>query len=45
MSLPTFGTELEISQIVIEPEVSENEEKRLLINLKTFREDDVRTWF
>ena len=28
--LPTFGTELEISQIVIEPEVSENEKMRII---------------
>jgi len=37
--LPTFGTELEISQIVIEPEVSENEKKRIINQLETFRED------
>ena len=37
--LPTFGTELEISQIVIEPEVSENEKIRIINQLKTFRED------
>ena len=37
--LPTFGTELEISQIVIEPEVSEEEKKRIVNQLKTFRED------
>ena len=37
--LPTFGTELEISQIVIEPEVSENEKMRIINQLKTFRED------
>ena len=37
--LPTFGTELEISQIVIEPEVSEDEKKRIVNQLKTFRED------
>lgn len=37
--LPTFGTELEISQIVIEPEVSEVEKERVINKLKTFRED------
>jgi peptidyl-prolyl cis-trans isomerase SurA len=37
--LPTFGTELEISQIVIEPEVSEEEKERIVNQLKTFRED------
>jgi peptidyl-prolyl cis-trans isomerase SurA len=37
--LPSFGTELEISQIVIEPEVSEDEKKRIVNQLKTFRED------
>lgn len=37
--LPTFGTELEISQIVIEPEVSEVEKERVISQLKTFRED------
>lgn len=37
--LPVFGTELEISQIVIEPEVSDAEEERITSQLKTFRED------
>ena len=37
--LPTFGTELEISQIVIEPEVSEAERNRIVNQLNTFRED------
>ena len=37
--LPTFGTELEISQIVIEPEITENEKKRIINQLETFRED------
>lgn len=37
--LPVFGTELEISQIVIEPEVSENEKNRIIRQLETFRED------
>ena len=39
IDLPTFGTELEISQIVIEPKVSENEEKRIINLLKSFKED------
>jgi len=39
IDLPTFGTELEISQIVIEPEVSEAEEDRIINQLRTFRED------
>jgi len=37
--LPTFGTELEISQIVIEPEVSEREKNRIINQLKIFKED------
>lgn len=37
--LPTFGTELEISQIVIEPEVSETEQNRIINQLNTFKED------
>ena len=37
--LPVFGTELEISQIVIEPEVSEKEKNRIINRLKTFKED------
>lgn len=37
--LPTFGTELEISQIVIEPEVSEKEKDRIMNQLMVFRED------
>lgn len=39
IDLPTFGTELEISQIVIEPEVSEAEQDRIINQLRTFRED------
>ena len=39
IDLPVFGTELEISQIVIEPEVSEKEENRIINRLKTFKED------
>lgn len=39
IDLPTFGTELEISQIVIEPEVSEAEKDRIVNQLRTFRED------
>ena len=37
--LPIFGTELEISQIVIEPQVSDKERDRIINQLKTFRED------
>jgi peptidyl-prolyl cis-trans isomerase SurA len=32
--LPTFGTELEISQIVLEPKVSEQEKKRIIDQLR-----------
>ena len=32
IDLPTFGTELEISQIVLEPQVSKEEKRELLIN-------------
>ena len=39
IDLPTFGTELEISQIVIEPKVSKNEEDRIINLLKSFKED------
>ena len=39
IDLPIFGTELEISQIVIEPEVSENEKDRIISQLRSFRED------
>jgi len=39
IDLPTFGTELEVSQIVIEPQVSKNEEKRIINLLKSFKED------
>ena len=39
IDLPIFGTELEISQIVIEPEVSENEMERIISQLRSFRED------
>ena len=37
--LPIFGTELEISQIVIEPKVSEKEKNRVLDLLNTFKND------
>ena len=37
IDLPVFGTELEISQIVIEPEVSEKEENRIINRLKTLK--------
>jgi peptidyl-prolyl cis-trans isomerase SurA len=39
IDLPIFGTELEISQIVLEPEVSENEKERIISQLLTFKED------
>ena len=39
IDLPTFGTELEISQIVIEPKVSKSEENRIINLLKSFKED------
>jgi len=39
IDLPIFGTELEISQIVIEPKVSEEEQDRIINQLRTFRED------
>ena len=37
--LPTFGTELEISQIVIEPKVKEEEKERIINQLKSFKVD------
>lgn len=37
--LPTFGTELEISQIVLEPKVSEEEKERIIDQLKSFKVD------
>ena len=37
--LPVFGAELEISQIVIEPEISELEERRVVNLLRSFKED------
>ncbi len=39
IDLPIFGTELEISQIVLEPEVSDSERDRIISQLRTFRED------
>ena len=39
IDLPVFGTELEISQIVIEPKVSQIEETRIINLLKSFKED------
>ena len=39
LELPVFGTELEISQIVIEPKVSDKERDRIINQLSTFRED------
>ena len=37
--LPTFGTELEISQIVLEPKVSEVEKESIINKLKSFKID------
>jgi len=37
--LPVFGTELEISQIVISPKVSKEEEERMINQLKSFKVD------
>lgn len=37
--LPIFGSELEIAQIVVEPKVSEDEEKRIIEQLETMRND------
>ena len=39
IDLPVFGTELEIAQIVVEPKVSEEENQRIIDQLKLFRED------
>lgn len=36
---PVFGTELEISHIVVEPAVSDSERERIINQLKLFRED------
>ncbi|MFD2552614.1 peptidylprolyl isomerase [Bizionia sediminis] len=36
---PTFGTELKVSQIVIEPKVSEEENERIINQLKQFKAD------
>jgi len=37
--LPVFGTELEISQIVISPKISKKEEERIISKLKSFKDD------
>ena len=37
--LPVFGTELEISQIVIEPKVSDDEKNRIIDLLNSFKND------
>ena len=37
--MPVFGTEIEIAQIVIEPEVSEEEKERILNQLNSFKND------
>ena len=39
IDLPTFGTELEISQIVLEPQVSKEEKKRIIDQLRSFKAD------
>ncbi len=39
IDLPTFGTELEISQIVLEPRVSKEEKKRIIDQLRSFKAD------
>jgi len=39
VDLPIFGTELEISQIVIEPNVSEEEKNRVVNMLNSFKND------
>ena len=39
VDLPIFGTELEISQIVIEPKVSEEEQNRVINLLNSFKND------
>ena len=38
--LPIFGSELEIAQIVVDPNVSLEEEKRIIEQLETMRNDD-----
>lgn len=37
--IPMFGTEVEIAQIVIEPEIPESEKKEIIARLNSFRED------
>jgi peptidyl-prolyl cis-trans isomerase SurA len=37
--LPVFGTEVEIAQIVVEPQVSEEEKKRIIDQLNDFKND------
>lgn len=39
--LPIFGAELEISQIVVKPEVSEDEQKKVIDRLESIRDDVV----
>ena len=39
IDLPTFGTELEISQIVLEPQVPKEEKKRIIDQLRSFKAD------
>jgi peptidyl-prolyl cis-trans isomerase SurA len=39
--LPIFGTELEISQIVVKPEVSDDDKKKIVDRLESIRNDVV----
>ena len=41
--LPIFGSELEVAQIVVEPNVSPDEEKRIIEQLETMRNDVLET--
>lgn len=38
-SLPVFGVELEVAQIVIEPEISQEEKQKVIDRLNEFRDD------
>lgn len=38
-SLPVFGVELEVSQIIIEPEISQQEKQKVIDRLNEFRDD------
>ncbi len=39
IEIPFFGTELEISQIVLEPKISEDEKSRIIDQLNSFKND------